>query len=170
VAPLEALLITGTIGAGKTTVATEICDLLGDRRVPAAAVDLDWLSWTSLRPPEGIDAFIALNLKTLIPNFVSIGITHMVLTRAIQKLSQVETIRDVLFDVRLQVVLLESPKSFIESRLRNRDHGTNLVRHLAETEEFRRTEPGLQDVTVSNDDRPAREVAEEVLTRAGWIP
>jgi adenylylsulfate kinase len=168
VAPLEALLITGTIGAGKTTVATEICDLLGDRRVPAAAVDLDWLGWTSLRPPEGIDALIALNLKTVIPNFVSVGITHLLLTRAIQKLSQVETIREVLFDVRLQVVLLESPTSLTESRLSNRDHGANLARHLAEAEEFRQTEPGLQDVTVSNDDRPAREVAEEVLTMTGW--
>jgi dephospho-CoA kinase len=168
VAPLETLLITGTIGAGKTTIATEICDVLGERGIPAAAVDLDWLGWTSLPPPEGIDALIALNLQTVIPNFVSIGVTHLVLTRAIQKLSQIERIRESLFDVHMQVVLLESPRSLIESRLRGRDHGANLTRHLAEAEEFRRTEPGLADVTVSNDDRPAREVAEEVLTRAGW--
>lgn len=39
------LLITGTVGAGKSTVAAEINDVLAELKVPNAAVDLDALVW-----------------------------------------------------------------------------------------------------------------------------
>jgi adenylylsulfate kinase len=165
---LEALLVTGTIGSGKTTVATEMCEVLAERRVSAAAIDLDWLAWTSLPPPGGYDALMATNLAALVPNFSAAGITHLVLIRALRERAQVETIRAALPRTNLRVVLLESPPALVEARLRARDHGDNLATHLAETEDFRRTEPGLADFTVANDERPARDVAEEVLEQVAW--
>jgi hypothetical protein len=39
------LLITGTVGVGKSTVAAEINDALADLKIPSAAVDLDALVW-----------------------------------------------------------------------------------------------------------------------------
>ncbi len=39
------VLITGAYGTGKTTLAAEIAELLADRHVPCAAIDLDWLGW-----------------------------------------------------------------------------------------------------------------------------
>ena len=39
------LLITGTVGVGKSTVAAEINDVLAGLKIPNAAVDLDALAW-----------------------------------------------------------------------------------------------------------------------------
>jgi len=39
------LLITGTVGVGKSTVAAEINDQLAVRGIPNAAIDLDALVW-----------------------------------------------------------------------------------------------------------------------------
>jgi dephospho-CoA kinase len=166
---LEAILITGTIGVGKTIVASGLCEILGEHRVPAAAIDLDWLGWTSVSPPGGVDRLIAENLKTLRPNFEASGITHLVLTRALRKNAQVESLRKSLPGARLQVVRLEAPRELIESRLEGRDRGANLERHLVESREFEQIEAGVEDFSVANDARPVRAVAEEVLKRTGWL-
>ena len=42
------ILITGTLGAGKTAVAVEAGRLLSLRDVRVAVVDLDWLGWVHL--------------------------------------------------------------------------------------------------------------------------
>jgi nucleoside-triphosphatase THEP1 len=51
----RALLLTGTVGVGKTSVAAAVGDLLRDRQVANAVVDLDELrrSW----PPASGDRF-----------------------------------------------------------------------------------------------------------------
>lgn len=41
----RALLLTGTVGAGKTTVAAAVVDLLREHGVPNATVDLDERRW-----------------------------------------------------------------------------------------------------------------------------
>ncbi|MGH3144298.1 MAG: hypothetical protein ACRDTR_00680 [Rubrobacter sp.] len=42
---IEAVLITGVFGSGKTSVTEELADVLGERGVAYAALDLDWLAW-----------------------------------------------------------------------------------------------------------------------------
>ena len=38
------LLLTGTVGSGKTTIALEINDVLAEMQIPNAAIDLDALA------------------------------------------------------------------------------------------------------------------------------
>ena len=51
----RALLLTGTVGAGKTTVAATVGDLLREHGVPNATVDLDELRWACRSPSSGSD-------------------------------------------------------------------------------------------------------------------
>ncbi|GAA2556544.1 hypothetical protein GCM10010435_29020 [Winogradskya consettensis] len=46
-ADARALLITGTVGAGRTTMAEALGDLLIEDAIPLAIIDVDWLrrSW-----------------------------------------------------------------------------------------------------------------------------
>ncbi|MGE0796110.1 MAG: adenylyl-sulfate kinase [Acidimicrobiia bacterium] len=44
--PDAVLLLTGTVGAGKSTVASEVNDVLAERQVPNAVIDLE-----SIRKP-----------------------------------------------------------------------------------------------------------------------
>ena len=46
-ASVPTLLITGTVGVGKSTVAADISDVLAELKIPNAAVDLDALRWHS---------------------------------------------------------------------------------------------------------------------------
>ena len=47
------LVLTGTVGAGKSTVAAAINDVLAERHIPNAAVDLDALVWSGRLTARG---------------------------------------------------------------------------------------------------------------------
>jgi Ni2+-binding GTPase involved in maturation of urease and hydrogenase len=51
---LETILVTGTVGVGKTSVLVEIGEELELAAVLYAIVDLDWLAW--LRPTRRAQA------------------------------------------------------------------------------------------------------------------
>jgi adenylylsulfate kinase len=164
------LLLTGTVGAGKTAVATEIGLLLEERAIPAAVVDLDWLAWTHALPGDGVDALLAQNLAATWPNFRRAGARAFVLARALGSVGSVTAIRRAIPEADLTVVrLLASPAAVVE-RLRRRDGGRVLAEHLRESVELTaaldRARP--ERVAVPTDGRTPREVAEDVLGR--WAP
>ncbi|MET8756910.1 hypothetical protein [Lentzea sp. NPDC004782] len=47
---MRALLITGPVGIGKTTVAEAVGDVLAAASVPHAVIDLDWLRHCTPKP------------------------------------------------------------------------------------------------------------------------
>jgi dephospho-CoA kinase len=171
--PVPAVLITGTIGAGKTAVATDIGECLAKRHLPTAVVDLDWLGWVT-RLPAGDDhsiyELILRNLQAVWPNFRSAGVCCLVLVRAIQSREEVDALREALPDARIQVVRLTASPGTIAERLRKRDTGVILEEHLSEASEFTQIldEIRIDDIQVENEDRSVREVAMDVLGRLGW--
>ncbi|MGI8775366.1 MAG: adenylyl-sulfate kinase [Actinomycetota bacterium] len=52
----DILLLTGTIGAGKTTLAEAMSEVLHERATRHALIDLDWLGQVSPLP-EGRDPY-----------------------------------------------------------------------------------------------------------------
>src|SRR5699024_9094455 len=48
----RALVVTGSVGVGKTTVIDAIGEVLAERGVPGAAIDLDWLRCGWPAPPD----------------------------------------------------------------------------------------------------------------------
>ncbi|HWC22169.1 MAG TPA: hypothetical protein VG502_07725 [Flexivirga sp.] len=75
------LLITGTVGAGKTTTAYAIGDLLRERNISHAVIDLD--EFHRLWPPPEGDPFkqqVELaNLRAVAANYRAAGATYLVL-------------------------------------------------------------------------------------------
>lgn len=82
----QALLITGTVGAGKTTVADAVGDALAGRRVPNAVIDLDWLRRAWPAPPS--DPFhgrlTLLNLRAVAANHLAAGARRLVLAGVVE--------------------------------------------------------------------------------------
>jgi dephospho-CoA kinase len=170
-ARVPTLLLTGTIGSGKTAVAAEIGVVLEERGVPVAVVDLDWLAWAHLGPGfTRRDELLVQNLAAVWPNFVAAGARAFVLVRAVETRAIVEAIRAALPPADVTVVRLAASPAVVAERLRRRDAGAALEEHLAETERFARRldAAGLDGAVVSNDGRPLRAVAEDVL--ASWRP
>jgi len=166
------LLLTGTIGSGKTVVAIAMGHLLEQQGKSAAVMDLDWLAWLHLRSSAvTADELIARNLAAIWPNLREAGMGYAVLARAIVGRDGLDVLRVAVPEADLIVVRLIASPSTIERRLRRRDSGHELLEHLRESVEMSRVmdEAGLEDTSVANDNRTPQEVAREVLQRVGWI-
>lgn len=167
----RALLLSGVIGSGKTSVAIEIGRLLEERGVPGAVVDLDWLGWVHLGPGfGGVEGLIARNLAAIWPNLRSCGVRRLVLVRAVQRHEIVDGLRNALPEVSLTVVRLSTSPATVEHRLRSRESGPVLEEHLREAMQMAESmdRAALEDFQVENDGRPLSEVAAEILNRSGW--
>jgi broad-specificity NMP kinase len=167
-----AVLLTGTVGAGKTVVAAEIGWQLSQREIPVAVIDLDWMGWVHLGPdekPERIDELIAANLAATRPNYLAAGIGRFVLARALLRRSTIEGVRAALAGMEVKVILLTASRPTLEARLHSRDTGRELEEHLGELGPFtERAEAVEADAVIVNEGRPVSEVAAEVLRLAGW--
>jgi predicted kinase len=170
--PIPTLLITGTTGVGKSTMAAEINDQLAARKIPNAAVDLDALVWQwPSTSPWNVDLMFE-NLASIWPNYLSHGATHLVLARVQQDRAELDRYRAAIPGAEIIVCRLVAPEVLRVKRLHGRmPPGPSLDWHLKRTvaleSELRRLD--VEDFVVENGNRPASEVAVEVLAVAGWI-
>jgi adenylylsulfate kinase len=169
---LPVLLITGTLGSGKTVLAADIGELLADRKPSTAIIDLDWLGWVSPSPrgSHTIDRLILSNLAAVWPNFLAAGAGRLVMARTILDHELIDGLCEAIGPVDLTIVRVTASSDTIAARLGTRDTGAVLAQHLAEASEFAEVldEMRAEDFSVSNDGRPIREVSEEIVARAGW--
>lgn len=82
----RALLITGTVGSGKTSVADTLGDLLATAEIPHAVIDVDWLRrpWPS-PPGDPFNGGMALrNLLAVAENYLRAGTVRLVLAGVVE--------------------------------------------------------------------------------------
>lgn len=169
--PPRALLLTGTLGAGKTTVAIEIGEVLTEHATPHAVIDLDWLCWAGPDfDSETIHALLRDNLAMVAQRFRRNGIGSFVLARGLLDPSHREAVRAAMPEVDLRVVRLDASAATLRQRLTARDSGANLDTHLSELAGFTELveRARVEDAVVRNDFGPIREVALAALAAAGW--
>ncbi len=68
------IVITGSMGAGKTSVLGEASDILTLRNIPHAAIDLDAFSLAHLPSGASNDAVMYRNLQCVCKNYASLGV------------------------------------------------------------------------------------------------
>ena len=172
VPPARAILLTGTVGSGKTAVAVALGDLLEARPHAYAVVDLDWLAWVRPAPASmyTVHSLLAENLGLIWPRFREAGVERLVLARFLGSRAQLDALRAVLPGVELFVVRLSAPQPLVEQRLRARDAGAQLAQHLAESAQLAAlgAAAAVEDAVAENGERALREVAGEILAAAGW--
>jgi hypothetical protein len=167
-AAARAALITGVYGTGKTSVAVEMSDLLGDRGEPHAVLDLDWLMWFSAPGhPDEDHAMMLRNLAPVVANYRAAGVRTFLLARAIRDRAELDSLRSAL-SMPLRVVRLTVPIDEIARRL-SADVTAGRRDDLATAREWLAdgTGLGLADLTVAND-LPVREVAGRIIALLGW--
>jgi hypothetical protein len=164
----EAVLITGLFGTGKSSVAVEIADVLEKRGVPYAVIDLDWLCWGYAGGGEGAEHRMMLaNLRPVLANYLAVGVRSVILARSIRSPAELASLEDAL-PMPLRVVELVVPLDEIERRLGSdiaAARGDDLDDARAWSSAGEGT--GFGDLSVTND-RPLREVADEIIELLGW--
>lgn len=165
------LLISGTVGVGKTSVGGEISEILTARSVPHAFVDLDALanSWpVQGRFNEGL-AF--RNLASVWANFRAAGAERLVVASVVESRDDLRRYEEAVPGAEVTLCRLLASQGAREARLRAREVGSGLAWHLNRTAELEHIlqEAALEDFCVVNEGRPLEAVALEVLQKAGWL-
>ena len=166
----EAVLLSGLYGAGKSSMAAEIADILERAGIGYALLDLDFLAWfdTGNADGPGEEEMFRANLTAVVRNYVGAGIRRFILAGLVAEAADRDRLADDL-QMPLHVVRLTVPFREIERRLRA-DVTTGRADDLREARAQLQREDGvgIEDVAVAND-RPIREVAMEILDWLGWL-
>lgn len=164
------LVLSGTVGVGKSTILAEIHDILGGARVPHACIDCDALalSW----PPRGAFNQVTVfeNLESVWTNAHAAGAERLVLASVVETLEDLDGYQRAVPGARITVCQLMAAEEVRLARLRARELGTGLDWHLSRTTELQQIldAVALHDFSVTNEGRSIRAVAGEVLMRAEW--
>ncbi|WP_307844935.1 GNAT family N-acetyltransferase [Actinotalea solisilvae] len=168
----RAVLLNGSVGSGKSTVASAVGDLLQERGVPHAVLEVDALCdvWP---PPAGdpfADAVALRNVRAVGRAAVDAGYRHLVLARVVERPEDRERYEAALDGADVRVVRLTAPEPVRVARLEARTPaGPSRAWHLARTVELEAVlaAAALDDAVVLNDGSPA-DAAREVLRALAW--
>jgi len=170
----EVVLLNGTVGAGKTTVAEALSELDREQGVPHAVLDLDGIRrlWPS---PEGDPFQLELELQNLgcvAANFRRAGARHLILAGVLESPAELPRYRHALGTADLLVCRLTVDASTAHARLsrRHADDPAGLAWHLERTGRLADIleRADLNDVVVDTTGLTPREVAQQVRRAARW--
>jgi hypothetical protein len=167
------LLITGTMGAGKSTVMAEASDLLEREGIEHAAVDVDLLGLAYVAStPTNHDAMYAnLECASAAPMRGS-ACSAFCLVRSVESPRGARAVPPCCFrGTGVVVCRLAASMPTLLARVTRRETGILQAEYVARVETLNAIldRAGLEDFTTVNENRSVTEVAHEMLVRAGWL-
>jgi predicted kinase len=167
---VKVIVISGSMGSGKTTVMAEASDLLAAAGVIHAAIDLDGLGIGHV--PEGAWPDLAYrNLASVWENYARTGATRLLLAEAVESADELDRILEAVPNAEVVVCRLTARLETMERRVAAREPGMlqhTFVARVAALETLLDAAQ-VEDFSLSNDDGSITDVARELLVRAGWL-
>lgn len=168
---IPALIITGPVGSGKSTVSAEMSEVLARSGMPHVLFDMDYLRWVH-PDPEG-DAFSSQvglrNLAAMWPNMQIVPLRCALVADVVEHRSQVASYTSAMPETDVTVVRLDVPMPVILERLARRESQHTLAwykRRAPELQEIMEREQ-VADIVIDVGERSAEDVALEILQRTG---
>lgn len=167
----ELLIITGSMGSGKTTVLSEASDILASRNISHGSIDLDALGTAYLPSQANNDQLIYRNLRNVWENYAGIGLRRLLLARAIEDRAELECCRGAVSAASVVICRLTASVETMQARVQNRETGIWRDRYIGRVIELNAVldSAHLEDFALLNENRPITDVAYEMLTRSGWL-
>ena len=168
---MQVVVLSGTVGAGKSTVAVALRDALLARGLAAGELDVDAIATETPSPPD--DPFnervVVAHLRAMRAHWDDAGLEVLILPRVVETAAQRDAYADALGEP-VRVVRLDAPADARHARLLAR-HAPGPERdwHLARTDVLAvlLATAGLEDLAVENHDRSPSAVALEIADRLG---
>lgn len=159
----EILILTGSPGSGKTTVADRLSEVLTRTNTAHAWIDVDDLSKVFPKSPLN---FKWTNLLQLLPNYLKIPNTKIILPGVIQSQENVDAIRLVAGSAPVTVCELTASADTILKRVLKREPDEYWREQLKKAvHNYASIKP---DITITTEDRAVEEVVSELIQKLGW--
>jgi hypothetical protein len=165
------LIITGSMGAGKTTAMSEASDLLAQRGLVHAALDFDGLAIGHFLAHVNPRQLAIANLGSIWRNALDAGTTALLLAAAVESRTEFDQLRSVLRPHNVAVCRLRASVATMQDRLRVREPGilqSDFLRRASDLEAVL-DKASIEDFSLTNEHRSVTDVAHEMLVRAGWL-
>ncbi|MEN8446379.1 MAG: hypothetical protein ABG776_15365 [Cyanobacteria bacterium J06555_13] len=171
--PLPLLLISGPVGVGKTSVASEVSDLLRAQDISHTFIDLDQLRYTYPRPAgDRFGSRLGLqNLRDMWRNAAAVGSQNLILSSVIEAWEDVEAIQQMVPGSVPTVCQLRATVETLEVRVRKREIGAGLAWHLrrsVELSEILARAEAPMNFEVWTDGQSVREIAGKIVEHMNW--
>lgn len=165
---VEVLVLHGSPGAGKTTVAGAVAERLRRARIPNALIDLDALS--IVYPHQG-RSFSRANLRAVWPNYAAVPNARIVLPLVVTDEDDLVELQDIFRPRKVLVCELTAPRAILERRVTEREPNrfwTSRVLDFIRLYHGRDDLPVIRDVLVHTHPASVERTSAEVLRHCGW--
>ncbi|HYI25194.1 MAG TPA: hypothetical protein VD767_07280 [Thermomicrobiales bacterium] len=172
--PVPAIVVTGPFGAGKSTVAEAVAEVLGHHRIRHALIDMDFLR--SVYPHSGGDAFrVQLGLRNLAaiwPSLRDEQIACVVLADVVEHPDQVADFERAMPGARVTIARLDVPMPILFARLEMREtpDAVEAYQESASNLQTIMEKAGVGDIVIDVGEREPHDVAAEILRTSGFLP
>lgn len=166
---IDVLVLHGSPGAGKSTLARAVAEILREADQPHGVIDLDDISL--VHPDQG-RSFARENLRAIWPRYTAIPGLRLLLPSVIADEQELALLRDVLPGARLAVCELTAPQDVLKARVTAREPNEfwrQGLRRWVDVYHARSDLDRIRDFLVSTHDRAEEDAAREVIEKAGWF-
>jgi adenylylsulfate kinase len=165
------LVLSGSVGSGKSTIGRCVARMLRDRDIPHALVDHEWLaySWPTPADDRWNERVAARNLACIWSNFRSAGTERLIYCRVLEARSLLRYVTGAIPGAAATVVQLRVPLELIRQRLYRREPEPEWFLDAASALTSRLDASAVADFVVDNGERAPDEVAAEILGLVGWL-
>lgn len=164
----EVLVLNGSPGSGKTTLANAIAERLREMDTPHAVIDVDELARIY---PEIGSSMGWKNLRALWSNYAALPNLKVILPVCIDSQRDLEELRNAAPSEKFRICELVADESVLKDRVTKREpneYWQNKLRNLVEKHLNKGTTDKFNDFRVRTDDKSIDEAAQEILNRLGW--
>ena len=163
------LVLHGSPGAGKTTLARAVSEILREADLAHGVIDLDEISL--VHPGQG-RSFARENLKAIWPRYAAVPGLRLLLPSVIADEEELLLLRDALPGANLAVCELTAPEAVLKERVTAREPNEfwqEGLRRWVDVYHARNDLDKIRDFLVSTHERSERDAAREVVEKVGWL-
>jgi len=166
---ISLLIITGPVGVGKSKVSEAVSEILSQKEIPNAVIDMDYLR--CVYPSAVNDRFNTnlgyKNLTMMWPNYEEMGIRNLIIPNVVESKKEIDRFKESIPNAEITVIRLNAEVLTMHKRLENREIGDSLIWHKKRAVELKKQfeQKKLEDLVIETENKSINEVAVEVLSK-----